>query len=116
MSYICYILRSLNPKYFNRTYIGITNNPVRRLKQHNGELAGGARSVIPLRPLTYYIKIINLTKNNALSIERTLHNMRRKNKKYQGLVGGLLCIGYLIDNKKIKPEDIIYYKLADCLE
>jgi predicted GIY-YIG superfamily endonuclease len=112
MSYICYILRSLNPKYFNRTYTGITNNSTRRLRQHNGELVKGAHSVISIRPLTYFIKITGLTKNKALSIERTMHNMKRKNRKYGGLVGSLLCIGHLIESRTIKAEDVIYCKLA----
>jgi len=114
MSYICYILRSLNPKYCDRTYTGITNDPIRRLREHNGEIAGGAISNKYKRPLTYFIKIIGLSKNKALSIERKIHHMKKKNsKKYGGLVGSLLCVTYFIDNKFIKPDDVIYYKLSD---
>ena len=40
MSYCCYCLRSLASR---RTYIGITNNLPRRLRQHNGEIKGGAK-------------------------------------------------------------------------
>lgn len=39
--YICYCL--VNPAPTTRTYIGMTNNPVRRIRQHNGEIKGGAR-------------------------------------------------------------------------
>lgn len=113
MSYICYILRSLNPKYFNRTYTGITNNSVRRLRQHNGELVGGARCTRSIQPLTYFIKITNLTKIQALSIERKIHNMKGHNKKYSGLIGSLLCIGYLMDNRIIKHSDLIYFNLSN---
>ena len=40
MSYVCYLLTA--PNTF-RTYIGITNNFTRRLRQHNSEIKGGAR-------------------------------------------------------------------------
>jgi len=36
--YACYILDGPN-----HSYVGCTNNPARRLRQHNGEIAGGAR-------------------------------------------------------------------------
>jgi len=39
----CYILRNIQPKYNGLTYNGSTNNPRRRLRQHNEEIAGGAR-------------------------------------------------------------------------
>lgn len=42
-SWYCYILRNKNPKYAHLTYNGSTNNPKRRLRQHNEEISGGAR-------------------------------------------------------------------------
>lgn len=39
----CYILRNKNPQYRHLTYNGSTNNPKRRLRQHNEEISGGAR-------------------------------------------------------------------------
>ena len=39
----CYILRNRNPRYAHLSYNGSTNNPKRRLRQHNEEITGGAR-------------------------------------------------------------------------
>jgi len=39
----CYILRNNKPQYRHLTYNGSTNNPKRRLRQHNEEISGGAR-------------------------------------------------------------------------
>ena len=49
----CYLLRSLNPDQPLKTYIGFTTDPHRRLRQHNGELASGARRTKSGRPWEY---------------------------------------------------------------
>ena len=43
MTWFCYLLRNTNPAYSKLTYNGSTNDPKRRLRQHNGEIKGGAR-------------------------------------------------------------------------
>jgi predicted GIY-YIG superfamily endonuclease len=40
----CYILRNRLPQYRNCTYNGSTNDPFRRLRQHNEEISGGAKA------------------------------------------------------------------------
>ena len=36
----------------DRTYVGISTDPLRRLREHNGEISGGARSTRGGRPWT----------------------------------------------------------------
>eukprot|EP00227_Mantoniella_beaufortii_P004666 CAMPEP_0197607596 /NCGR_PEP_ID=MMETSP1326-20131121/47417_1 /TAXON_ID=1155430 /ORGANISM="Genus nov. species nov., Strain RCC2288" /LENGTH=185 /DNA_ID=CAMNT_0043175671 /DNA_START=85 /DNA_END=639 /DNA_ORIENTATION=- len=46
----CYLVGSLNPAMKGRSYVGFTVNPARRLQQHNGALAAGAKATKRLRP------------------------------------------------------------------
>lgn len=48
--WVCYILQSLNPKHQHATYVGITNNMTKRIRQHNGEIVGGAKKTSKKRP------------------------------------------------------------------
>jgi predicted GIY-YIG superfamily endonuclease len=50
-NYICYFLVSTNT---NKTYIGITNNLTKRIRQHNGECSGGAKYTCQGRPWKIY--------------------------------------------------------------
>jgi len=40
----CYILRNKLEQFKNNTYNGSTNHPMRRLRQHNEEIKGGAKA------------------------------------------------------------------------
>ncbi|KZV31979.1 structure-specific endonuclease subunit slx1 [Dorcoceras hygrometricum] len=46
--WVVYLILSSNPPA--KTYVGVTNNFRRRLKQHNGELKGGAKASRAGRP------------------------------------------------------------------
>ena len=79
-SYIVYLLINTTN---NHTYLGITNNPERRLRQHNGYIKGGAKYTQAFKgdgEWKYYLHIINLTKVESLSLERKVKNKRKKSK------------------------------------
>lgn len=48
-TWVVYVLVS-EPR--GRTYVGVATEPLRRLRQHNGELVGGARATRAGRPWT----------------------------------------------------------------
>ena len=48
--YACYLVGSLDPAMKGRSYVGFTVNPERRIRQHNGVIAAGARYTRRLRP------------------------------------------------------------------
>jgi predicted GIY-YIG superfamily endonuclease len=65
----------------NKTYVGITNNITRRIRQHNSELVGGAKYTTSNKGLgewKYYGLIENVEKRLALSLEKKIKiNSRR---------------------------------------
>jgi len=77
MDYQMYLLINTTNQY---TYLGITNNSNRRLRQHNGEIKGGAKYTRMKKGdgnWVYHTKIEGLTKSQALSMERTTKNFRK---------------------------------------
>jgi len=88
--YVCYILKS-----GNRTYNGSTNNMKRRLRQHNGEIKGGAKATRGKGPWEVYCIVSGFTdKIEALQTEwkiKTVEGRRRPSKynKPEGRVKGL---------------------------
>lgn len=98
----CYVLFSTNPRYPNHTYIGKTNNLTRRLRQHNGEIAGGARATKLKKPHEYLCKICGFeTEKQALQYEWSFKHPERKkkhNSKYSGILGRLRAIEYVLLN------------------
>ncbi len=73
----------LENSYNKKTYLEVLTDVVRRVRQHNNEISGGARyTKINKEEGLWFPKVIvtNLTKNQALSFERTIKNMRRSGR------------------------------------
>jgi len=82
MDYVVYVL--VNSSH-NKTYVGITNNPVRRLRQHNGDLVGGAKYTTSNKGTgewLFYGFIRNLDKRLSLSLEKKI---KIKSRRLKGL-------------------------------
>lgn len=98
----CYILKNSNENYKNITYNGSTNNLVRRIRQHNGIIKGGAKMTrIYGNTWLFYVVISGFSDHiNCLQCEwRIKHPDNKKRcKKYsgpegriKGLIKVLLC-------------------------
>lgn len=66
--YFCYLLKSLNEKFSNDTYIGFTDDPIKRLKQHNGIIKGGAKKTSKKRPWALVLVVSNFP-NKILALK-----------------------------------------------
>ena len=74
MNYYVYMLKCITPK-INKTYVGYTNNLVKRLKKHNN--SKGAKSTKGFKwQIIYKKKFLN--KSKAMSFE---YNLKKKQKK-----------------------------------
>ena len=74
--YSLYLLFNTNN---NRTYIGVTNNLKRRIRQHNGLLKGGAKYTRNFKGLgewKYYMYISGYTKQQCMSFEKNVKNTK----------------------------------------
>jgi len=103
--YIVYLLTHSNS---NKTYIGITNNPERRIRMHNGEIKGGARyTTMNLNGgrWDYYGFILNLSKSIALSIETRIHIHSRKSSGKTPLEKRINYINRLLDKDEYKNKN-----------
>lgn len=98
--YYCYIIRSTNPAFSNSTYNGSTNNLVRRLRQHNGEIVGGAKATRGKGPWVYIAIWEGFQSHReALSCEwRIKHptNSRKRPSQYNGVKGRIKSLNILI--------------------
>jgi putative endonuclease len=97
-NYIIYLLYNTNN---NSTYVGITVNKERRIRQHNGELVGGAKYTKLKKQdgeWIYYGKINNLEKCQALSIEKKIQKRTRKSIGLSPIDKRLNCINKLLED------------------
>jgi len=99
-SYTLYLLVNNSNKY---TYVGITNNPEKRLRRHNGEITGGAKYTRLNKgngKWEYYGFILDLEKCEALSIEKKIHIHSRKTKGTTALEKRINCINNILKDYK----------------
>lgn len=106
-NYIVYLLfNDSNPC----TYVGSTNNFARRIRQHNGEITGGARYTERNRPNLGVWKIYgfieNLTKHNALSIEKKIQIRSRKMKQKRAIERRLTAIFEILE--ELNNPEIVF--------
>ena len=74
-----YLLHSTAPGCSNRTYIGVTKDLHRRLRQHNGEICGGAKYTCGFRPWRLHSVIGPFScKRKVLSVEWHAKHWRRR--------------------------------------
>ena len=95
--YCVYLLINNNN---NKTYIGITNNTNRRIRQHNNEICGGAKYTtrnINNGKWIYYGFINNLSKNISLSLEKKIKIKSRNSVGPTPLIKRLNAIEYIIN-------------------
>lgn len=73
--WFAYVLRSSDAR--PRVYVGMTCNPARRLRQHNGEIAGGARRTRGGRPWAFDIVVAGFaTARQAMQAEWRIKRAR----------------------------------------
>jgi len=90
--YSCYLLKS---EISNKTYFGYTVNITRRLRQHNGEITGGAKKTKIGRPWKLMLYITGFPDSKrALQFEWKVNHPRFKKYKYENRI---IYINSLID-------------------
>lgn len=88
--YVVYLLKSISNTH---TYIGTTNDLPRRLRQHNGELAGSAKSTHSGRPwiISHTVSGFKTSRSSATSFEHSW-------KKQQGYENRISNLSHLTDD------------------
>ena len=95
--FCCYIIAN-----GNRTYNGYTNNLTRRLRQHNGEIKGGARATTRVAGGWEYIAVLysyEWTAQRAMLHEWTIKYPTRRRPRpsmYQGPVGRIRSLSIVL--------------------
>lgn len=106
--FVCYVIVHIPS---GNTYVGKTNHFARRLRQHNGEIAGGARSTRRRegrwKPLLYVHGFD--TAQETLQFEWAMKH-RRLGQRKRGVKGRIHQLERLLDLGRLK-EDWSFVKL-----
>src|SRR5687767_6807648 len=112
----CYILR--HKKYNKLTYNGFTNNPNRRIRQHNGEISGGANETTKVEPgWEFFVLMTGFeTQSNALSCEWKIKYPKKRRKCLGGPINRVKSLNDILQLDKWTslcdiPNNICQYRL-----
>jgi predicted GIY-YIG superfamily endonuclease len=116
-SWYCYILRSTNPQYKNCTYNGSTNDPFRRLRQHNEEIKGGAKATHGRGIWEIYVLLTGFPDHvNALSCEWRIKcpsgRPGKRSSQHNGVIGRVKSLNNILVLDQWTKQCIV--KNADC--
>jgi predicted GIY-YIG superfamily endonuclease len=98
----CYILRNTKDEFKYATYNGSTNNPMRRLRQHNGEICGGAKATSRTEGGWEICAMLSGFNGhiNALSCEWRIKcpagRPGKRDKKYNGPIGRVSSLNEIL--------------------
>jgi putative endonuclease len=113
-NYIIYLLTNTSN---NNTYIGITNNKIRRIRQHNGDLVGGAKYTKMKKGLGewQYEGWIEgeINKSRALSLEKKIQIKSRRITGKTPLERRLNAINYFLSLEE--NNDLNYITLFESI-
>jgi predicted GIY-YIG superfamily endonuclease len=125
--HFCYILKSADPKS-NYTYNGYTVNLERRIRQHNGEITGGARTTKARRPWEFIMILTSesdsFNRSTGLSCEWKIRyptNKKPRPAEFKGPEGRIRSIDSALGNFKHNYNFVMavkkdYYEIACQLE
>lgn len=99
-----------------RTYAGYTTDPARRLRQHNRELSGGARSTASRAGLWSFLFVVacpDFDRRTGLSFEWFLKHVPRaapaSDKRLRGVARRLICLRWTLHRfARLRPRVTVY--------
>ncbi len=109
----CYILRNKLEQFKNNTYNGSTNNPMRRLRQHNEEIKGGARATHGKGGAWEICAMLSGFPDhvNALSCEWRMKcpsgRPGKRERKYQGVKGRVSSLNEILPLERWTSKCIV---------
>lgn len=105
----CYVL--YNTKQLQRTYVGYTTNPNRRLRQHNGLISGGARATSGTHEWAFLFLVTSPSFNTHTGLSFEWHLKRAlKTQKAKGPVKRIESLfKTIIQNTKFNQYEFQIY-------